>query len=125
MPQSLIGLKQIKSGEIGSYITGAFGFGVTGVDSISIYKDLFVTGKSTFSGEASFNNDVTFKEEAFFNSGAKFSGDITGYQNLIVSGNSLISEFKKHVSSYRKTAGPQEAQAKIDKEVLKILAEGK
>jgi len=37
----------------------------------------------------------------------------------------LISEFKKHVSSYRKTAGPQEAQAKIDKEVLKILAEGK
>lgn len=91
MPQSLIGLKQIKSGEIGSYITGALGFGVTGVDSISIYKDLFVTGKSTFSGEVSFNNDVTFKEEAFFNSGAKFSGDITGYKNLIVSGNSLIS----------------------------------
>lgn len=37
----------------------------------------------------------------------------------------LLSEFRKHVSSYRKTAGPQEAKAKIDKEVLKILSEGK
>ena len=30
MPQSLIGLKQIKSGEIGSYITGALGVVSTG-----------------------------------------------------------------------------------------------
>jgi hypothetical protein len=91
MKQSLIGLKQIKSGEIGSYVTGFLGVGATGTNSISIYKDLFVTGKANFSGDVNFNNDVTFVQEAFFYSGAKFSGDITGYKNLIVSGNSLVS----------------------------------
>lgn len=91
MPQSLIGLKQIKSGEIGSYVSGFLGVGVTGATSVSIYKDLFVTGKANFSGDVNFNNDVTFIQEAFFYSGAKFSGDITGYKNLIISGNSLVS----------------------------------
>ena len=91
MPQSLIGLKQIKSGEIGNYVTGFLGVGVTGANSVSIYKDLFVTGKANFSGEINFNSDATFVQEAFFYSGAKFSGDITGYNNLIVSGNSLTS----------------------------------
>lgn len=91
MPQSLIGLKQIKSGEIGNYVTGFLGVGVTGATSVSIYKDLFVTGKANFSGDVNFNNDVTFVQEALFYSGAKFSGDITGYKNLIVSGNSLTS----------------------------------
>lgn len=91
MPQSLIGLKQIKSGEIGNYVTGFLGVGVTGATSVSIYKDLFVTGKANFSGEVNFNSDATFVQEAFFYSGAKFSGDITGYNNLIVSGNSLVS----------------------------------
>jgi len=91
MPQSLIGLKQIKSGEIGSYVTGFLGVGATGVNSVSIHKDLFVTSKANFSGDVNFDNDATFIEEAFFYSGAKFSGDITGYRNLIVSGDSLTS----------------------------------
>lgn len=100
MPQSLIGLKQIKSGEIGSYVTGFLGVGVTGATSVSIYKDLFVTGKANFSGDASFANDVTFIQEAFFYSGAKFSGDITGYKNLIVSGNSLVSGISTFKTGY-------------------------
>lgn len=91
MPQSLIGLKQIKSGEIGNYVTGFLGVGVTGANSVSIYKDLFVTGKANFSGDVTFNNDVTFVQEAFFYSGAKFSGDITGLADLILSGDSTFS----------------------------------
>lgn len=91
MPQSLIGLKQIRSGEFGSYITGALGFGVTGSNSISIYKDLFVTGKATFSGEVNFNTDSFFNQEAFFNSGINVSGDITGRNNLVVNNNLTVS----------------------------------
>lgn len=100
MPQSLIGLKQIKSGEIGSYVTGFLGVGVTGATSVSIYKDLFVTGKANFSGDVSFANDATFIQEAFFYSGAKFSGDISGYKNLIVSGNSLVSGISTFKTGY-------------------------
>jgi len=100
MPQSLIGLKQIKSGEIGSYVTGFLGVGATGANSVSVYKDLFVTGKANFSGDVSFANDVTFVQEAFFYSGAKFSGDITGYKNLIVSGNSLVSGISTFKTGY-------------------------
>ena len=100
MPQSLIGLKQIKSGEIGSYVTGFLGVGATGANSVSIYKDLFVTGKANFSGDVNFNNDATFIQEAFFYSGAKFSGDITGYKNLIVSGDSLISGISTFKTGY-------------------------
>jgi len=91
MPQSLIGLKQIRSGELGSYITGALGFGITGSDSVSIYKDLFVTGKATFSGEVNFKSDSFFNQEAFFNSGINVSGDITGRNNLIVNNNLTVS----------------------------------
>lgn len=91
MPQSLIGLKQIRSGEFGSYITGALGFGVTGSNSISIYKDLFVTGKTIFSGEVNFNTDSFFNQEAFFNSGINVSGDITGRNNLVVNNNLTVS----------------------------------
>ncbi len=100
MPQSLIGLKQIKSGEIGSYVTGFLGVGATGANSVSIYKDLFVTGKANFSGDVSFANDATFIQEAFFYSGAKFSGDISGYKNLIVSGNSLVSGISTFKTGY-------------------------
>jgi hypothetical protein len=100
MPQSLIGLKQIKSGEIGSYVTGFLGVGATGTNSVSIYKDLFVTGKANFSGDVSFANDVTFVQEALFYSGVKFSGDITGYKNLIVSGNSLVSGISTFKTGY-------------------------
>lgn len=91
MPQSLIGLKQIRSGELGSYITGALGFGVTGSNSVSIYKDLFVTGKATFSGTPTFDADAFFNQEAFFNSGINVSGDITGRNNLIVNNNLTVS----------------------------------
>ena len=102
MPQSLIGLKQIRSGELGSYITGALGFGVTGSNSVSIYKDLFVTGKTIFSGEPTFAADAFFNQEAFFNSGINVSGDITGRNNLIVNNNlrvSGVSTFKNNVFS--------------------------
>ena len=58
MPQSLIGLKQIKVEQIGSYVTGFLGVGATGANSVSVYKDLFVTGKANFSGDVNFNNDV-------------------------------------------------------------------
>ena len=100
MPQSLIGLKQIKVEQIGSYVTGFLGVGVTGANSVSIYKDLFVTGKANFSGDTSFANDVTFIQEALFYSGAKFSGNITGYKNLIISGDSLVSGISTFKTGY-------------------------
>jgi len=100
MPQSLIGLKQIKSGEIGSYITGALGVGSTGSTSVTVYKDLFATGLATFSGNTFFKSGATFNQNVSFNSGAKFSGDITGYNNLVVSGKATVSgigSFKNNV----------------------------
>lgn len=100
MPQSLIGLKQIKSGEIGGYITGALGVGATGSNSITIYKDLFVTGAANFSGEISFSDVASFAEVSQFNSGAYFSGDVTGFSNFVIDGNfrtSGISSFNDEV----------------------------
>ena len=37
----------------------------------------------------------------------------------------LLSEFRKHVNSYRKVLAPEEKPSKLSKEALKILAEGR
>ena len=56
MPQSLLGLKQIKSGEIGDYITGALGISSTG-STIYASKPYVFNDDLVVSGDVDLKND--------------------------------------------------------------------
>lgn len=85
MPQSLIGLKQIKSGEIGSYITGALGVSSTG-STVYTSKPSVFNSSLTVSGAADLKDTSYAREDFQIASGLLVSGNITGLGNLNVTG---------------------------------------
>ena len=87
MPQSLIGLKQIKSGEIGSYVTGALGVSSTGATVYTSKPSIF-NSSLTVSGAADLKDTSYAREDFQIASGLLVSGNITGLGSLNVSGTS-------------------------------------
>lgn len=87
MPQSLIGLKQIKSGEIGSYVTGALGVSSTGATVYTSKPSVF-NSSLTVSGAADLKDTSYAREDFQIASGLLVSGNITGLGSLNVSGTS-------------------------------------
>lgn len=94
MPQSLLGLKQLKSGEIGSYITGALGISSTG-STVYASKPYVFNDTLVASGDVDFQNDFAAQENVKIKSGLIVSGDITGVGGLVVSG---IARFENSAS---------------------------
>lgn len=94
MPQSLLGLKQIKSGEIGGYITGALGISSTG-STVHAAKPYVFDDALTANGDVDFKNDFAAQENVKIKSGLIVSGDITGAGALVVSG---IARFENSAS---------------------------
>lgn len=94
MPQSLLGLKQIKSGEIGNYITGALGVSSSG-STVYTSKPYIFSDTLAVSGDVEFKNDFVTQENAKVKSGLLVSGDITGAGGLVVSG---VARFENTVS---------------------------
>lgn len=94
MPQSLLGLKQIKSGEIGDYITGALGVSSTG-STVYTSKPYVFGDTLAVSGDVDFKNDFATQENVKIKSGLLVSGDITGVGALVVSG---IARFENSAS---------------------------
>ena len=87
MPQSLIGLKQIKSGEIGSYITGALGVASTGATVYTSKPSVF-NDSLTVSGAADLKDTSYARENFQIASGLLVSGNITGLGTLNITGTS-------------------------------------
>ena len=85
MPQSLIGLKQIKSGEIGNYITGALGVSSTG-STVYTSKPSVFNDSLTVSGAADLRDTSYAREDFQIASGLLVSGNITGLGTLNISG---------------------------------------
>lgn len=94
MPQSLIGLKQIKSGEIGSYITGALGVSSTGATVYASKPSVF-NSSLTVSGEADLKDTSYAREDFQIASGLLVSGNITGLGTLNITG---VARFDNDVS---------------------------
>ena len=87
MPQSLIGLKQIKSGEIGSYITGALGVSNTGATVYTSKPSVF-NNSLTVSGATDLKDTSYAREDFQIASGLLVSGNITGLGALNITGTS-------------------------------------
>lgn len=85
MPQSLIGLKQIKSGEIGSYVTGALGVSSTG-STVYTSKPSVFNSSLTVSGAADLKDTSYAREDFQIASGLLVSGNITGLGTLNITG---------------------------------------
>ena len=94
MPQSLIGLKQIKSGEIGSYVTGALGVSSTGATVYTSKPSVF-NNSLTVSGAADLKDTSYAREDFQIASGLLVSGNITGLGALNISG---VARFDNDVS---------------------------
>ena len=94
MPQSLIGLKQIKSGEIGNYITGALGVSSTG-STVYTSKPSVFNNSLTVSGAADLKDTSYAREDFQIASGLLVSGNITGLGTLNISG---VARFDNDVS---------------------------
>lgn len=90
MPQSLLGLKQIKSGEIGDYITGALGISSTG-STIYASKPYVFNNNVVSSGDVDFKNDFAAQENVRVKSGLLVSGNFTGIGNAVFSGSSRFN----------------------------------
>lgn len=94
MPQSLIGLKQIKSGEIGNYITGALGVSSTG-STVYTSKPSVFNDSLTVSGAADLKDTSYAREDFQIASGLLVSGNITGLGTLNITG---VARFDGDVS---------------------------
>jgi len=90
MPQSLLGLKQIKSGEIGDYITGALGISSTG-STIYASKPYVFNDNLVVSGDVDLKNDFATQENVRIKSGLLVSGNFTGIGTSVFSGSSRFN----------------------------------
>lgn len=90
MPQSLLGLKQIKSGEIGDYITGALGISSTG-STVYASKPYVFNDALVVSGDVDLKNDFATQENVRIKSGLLVSGNFTGIGTSVFSGSSRFN----------------------------------